>query len=85
MKKTILVLAAMALTGCSQQEMAKNYGGTSTTNLEPGKRLVTITWKDSHLWYLVRDRKADEKPERYEFKESSSWGALNGTVVIQER
>lgn len=87
MKITLaLLLAAFTLvsSGCTQQERARNYGGTATEILPVGKKLITLTWKEDHLWYLVRERRADEKPEVYDFKESSSFGLVQGTVHILE-
>lgn len=80
----LIVLAVVAQTGCTAQERARNFGGTATENLAPGKKLVMITWKEDHLWILTRDRRPDENVERYEFKESSSYGVMQGTVLVVE-
>lgn len=89
MKKRILaliLLAAMAITtaGCSQQSKAKNFGGTYELNLDKGKKLVQITWKDDELWYLTRDMKEGKEAETYEFKEDSNFGIMEGRVIIKE-
>lgn len=64
---------------------AKTFGGTASTTLDHGMKLVNVTWKNSNLWYLVRPMRPGEVAERYEFREDSTFGALKGTVVIQEQ
>jgi len=73
------------LTGCTENQRAREFGGTATVELKPGERLVNATWKEHDLWYLVRHRRADEPPATYEFREDSSYGVMNGTVVFLER
>lgn len=90
MKKIALLSLAMIMIGtllvsCTNQQMAKEYGGTATIALPPGKKLITATWKDTHLWYLLRDIKPGETPETYEFKESSNFGIMQGTVIFKEQ
>lgn len=63
---------------------AKNWGGTLKVNLEPGQKLETITWKDDEVWYLTRQMREDEHPEEHRFAEKSSYGILEGTVVVSE-
>jgi len=84
-KKIIILLCAicMCFSGCSQ-ELARGYGGTFTLDLEPGEKLIEITWKDAGLWYLTRPFRDGEEAETYEFKESSNYGIWEGTVIIIE-
>jgi len=86
MKNFILfsLLAISILTGCTDNQSAKNYGGTMTIELPPGQKLVTATWKESQLWYLTRPSKAGETPESLTFKEKSDYGMLEGTVIFKE-
>jgi hypothetical protein len=81
----VIVAACLLNIGCTQQQVARQYGGTATIDLPAGKKLVTATWKESHFWYLVRNAKAGETPETYEFKESSTFGIMQGTMVLRER
>ena len=80
----IACLTVLLVVSCTQQERARNFGGTATEDLPAGKKLVVVTWKEDHLWYLTRPMRADEQPETYEFKESSSFGILQGTVILKE-
>lgn len=86
MKKILIVLLlALGPFACTEQQRAKKYGGSATINLPPGKKLVVATWKEANLWLLVRERRENEEPERFEFRESSSWGVLEGRIEIVEK
>lgn len=87
MKKLFLALAlilALGSVACTQQDMARNFGGTAQIDLPPGEKLVNVTWKQVDLWILTRPANPGETPQTYRFKESSSFGVMEGTVVIQE-
>ncbi len=82
---TAIMLLSFLLVGCTNNQMAKNYGGTTEETLDPGKKLVNVTWKEDDMWFLVRDRKPGESVDNYQFTEKSSFGMLNGTVNIHEK
>jgi len=85
MKKVIyLALGLLVISSCTQNERAKSWGGTANYNLECNKKLIEVTWKGEDMWFLTRDMKEGEVAETYEFKEESSYGLLEGTVVIKE-
>lgn len=87
----ILVTVMIMMPGCTEQEMARNYGGTETIVLEKGARLVNITWKSSgangmtasSLWILTKQDTT--KPVTYSFKEKSGFGVMEGEVIIKEQ
>lgn len=83
---TLAVLVLLLLAGCTQNERAKNFGGSIKVDLPAGQRLVNATWKDDDLWYLVTPAAADgtPAPRTLTFKEDSSFGVMNGQVVFQE-
>jgi hypothetical protein len=83
-KLLILAITAIAFASCTENQRAKNFGGTVNVNLEPNRKLVTVTWKDDQIWYLTRPMDSSEKAETYNFQEESSWGVIEGTVVIIE-
>lgn len=84
--KKILILAAVALSlaSCTENQRAKSWGGTAKVNLEPNRKLVTVTWKEDQIWYLTRQMDSTDVANTYEFQEESSWGMVEGTVVIVE-
>lgn len=79
----ILVVMGLGF-GCTQQQMAKEWGGTATIDLPAGEQLVNATWKDVNMWYLTCPRPTNVAPRAYIFKESSNFGVMQGTVVIRE-
>lgn len=78
------LLLALLLVGCTEQEAAKNFGGSMHMDLPQGRKLVVVTWKEDNLWYLTRPMRKDERAEAYKFEESSSWGVWQGTINIVE-
>lgn len=51
----------------------------------PGHKVVNITWKGDNLWILTRPMREGEQPEVLTFSESSTYGVLQGHVVVRER
>lgn len=86
MKKIFLLLGicTLALTSCTEQSRAKNYGGTANINLEQGQRLINATWKGDDLWYLTEQMDSTYVPKTKYFQESSSWGVHEGTIIFKE-
>lgn len=83
----IVVLAVLLVAGIylfRPQSLAKNWGGNTTIDLDPGVKLEEITWKDNSLWYLTRPMREGEEAEIYTFKQSSNFGLIEGTVKIVE-
>ena len=80
----LLALASAMLFSCTSNEMAKQYGGSTTINLPAGHKLVTATWKNSDLWYLTRPMRAGETAETSSFHEDSNYGIWEGTVNFVE-
>jgi hypothetical protein len=79
----MIVIIAMFVS-CTAQQRAKHFGGTITEKLPAGQKLVVATWRDDNLWYLTRPMRPGEETETYTFKESSSFGVLQGTVILVE-
>lgn len=86
MKKIILalvILITIGLTSCNY--CTRKFGGSTLINLEPGEKLVEVTWKDANLWYLVEPMEEGYVPKKKVFKENSNAGVLEGTVTFIER
>lgn len=85
MKKAFLfAILAITFASCTQNERAKNFGGTATINLPAGQKLINVTWKNDELWYLTRPMNSSDSAETYTFKEESSYGIMEGTVILKE-
>lgn len=85
--KKILLCALLALTtiSCTENSRAKSFGGKMTVDLPQGEKLIEATWKEGDLWYLTRPRRANETTETYIFREESSFGVMEGTVIFKEQ
>ncbi len=77
-------LGISLLRGCSDQGMARSYGGETEVTLEPNRKLIEITWKDDSLWYLTRAMTEDDIAEDYIFQEKDPIGVAEGTVIVHE-
>lgn len=69
----------VGLMGCTNKQMARNFGGAETIELNPGEKVVTASWKETDLWVLVRMSNG-----KLEYREYSSFGIMEGKVVFDE-
>lgn len=80
MKKLILLsLVVFALMSCTDNQRARNFGGTETIKLEPNEEFINITWKQDNLWIIVKDKNTG----KFYAREKSSFGVMQGKVVIE--
>jgi hypothetical protein len=85
MKKTIMViLIALSFGACTENQRARNFGGTEKVTLPKGERLVNATWKETSLWYLTEPMPEGYTPQTRTFKQKSSFGVMEGTVIFYE-
>ena len=78
----ITIFLAIVLSGCNN--LARSWGGTVTIDLEPGKKLENVTWKESSLWILTTEMEPGDTAKTYYFEEDSNFGLLEGEVIIKE-
>ena len=84
MKQLIALLAlVVTLFSCTANERARNLGGTEHVTLDKGERLENVTWKRDDLWILTKQD--NTKPSTYSFKEKSSYGIMEGEIIITEQ
>ena len=81
----VVLFVIVAVTACTKNEMAKNYGGAVTYDLKPGQKFVNATWKDDNLWIITEARTDSVPPRTYVMTEKSSYGVWCGTVTIVEK
>ena len=80
----VIVILAFFVTRCAPQGCARHLGGTATTQISAGNKLVNVTWKDSQMWILTKPMASNDIAETYKFSERSLLGLLQGTVIIKE-
>lgn len=83
MKHIPVILLVLILASCTGNERARNFGGTEKITLEKGERLVNMTWKQDDLWLLTRQDTT--APQVYHFKEKSSYGMMEGEIIVTEQ
>jgi len=85
MKKLLLPLLGLTLLfSCTDNQRARNWGGTEEITLESNQKLVNMAWKQDDLWILTVNADSLFTPKTYTFQEKSSWGAIEGTVIVKE-
>lgn len=87
MKMKLLSLVALLCiaTSCTENERAKNLGGTMTVKLPAGAAFVNASWKNEELWYIYRPRKAGEQPVVTIMQEDSVFDIMQGKVQFIEQ
>lgn len=87
MRKILLCLVVLIalLTSCTENQRTRHFGGTITIELPPGEKLVMATWKETDLFYLTEPMDSNYVPKTKTFREDSSWGVMESTVIFKER
>ena len=78
----VVIVMGITMNSCTENQRAKNWGGTAKIVLPKHQKLVITTWKDDNLWYLTREMREDEKAETYTFVEDANFGIMNGKVIL---
>lgn len=79
-KLTMVAITLLALASCTDNERARNFGGTETIKLEPNEKFMNLTWKQDDIWVIVQDTITGT----FYAKEKSSFGIMQGKVIIQK-
>lgn len=75
---TMIAAAAsmIALASCTDNQRARQFGGTETVDIPEGRIIVNCTWKQDDLWLLTKDTITG----KMYFNEKSSWGMMGGEI-----
>lgn len=85
MKNIVIIASIIAtLSSCTENQRAKQFGGTATVDLPKGTKFVNATWKEDALWYAYRPARVGEMPETVTLREQSSFGLIEGEVRFNE-
>lgn len=79
-KLTMVAITLLALASCTDNERARNFGGTETIKLEPNEKFMNLTWKQDDIWVIVQDTITGT----FYAKEKSSFGIMQGKVIIEK-
>ncbi len=88
MKKLLFLFLVIAATlssiSCTEQERARHYGGNTEIQVNPGYKLLEVTWKGDDLWMFMEEMDSDYVPKTKIFKEESSFGIIEGSITFKE-
>jgi hypothetical protein len=76
-KLTMVAITLLALASCTNNQRARNFGGTETVKLEPNEKFINITWKQDNLWIIVQDTVTGT----FYAREKSSFGVMQGIII----
>lgn len=85
-KKIIFTLAIVfSLISCTENKMARTFGGKITIELPKGEKLMMATWKGTDLFYLTEPMDSGYTPKTKIFREDSSFGLVESEVHFKEK
>lgn len=76
----MVAITLLAFISCTNNQRARSFGGTETIKIEPQEKFINITWKQDNLWVIVQDIITGT----IYAKEKSSFGIMQGKVIIQK-
>lgn len=79
--KRVLIFSVLAikLAACTDNQKARQWGGTEEVRLKPNEVLLGITWKGDEMWICTKDTTTGISY----FREKSNWGIMEGTVIVK--
>lgn len=83
-KYLFLLFALVAMCSCTENQMARSYGGKMTIELPKGEKLINATWKESNLFYLTEPMEEGYVPKSKKFRESSNFGVWESEITFVE-
>jgi hypothetical protein len=80
MKKLFVLLSAVTVfTSCTENQRAKQWGGTEEISLNKNEIVLNVTWKETEMWICTKDTTTGITY----FREKSNWGMMEGTVILK--
>lgn len=72
-------IVLLALASCTDNERARRFGGTEQVELKPNEVVLNVTWKENEMWICTKDTTTNT----VYFREKSSWGVMEGTIILK--
>ena len=69
---------------CTDNQRTKAFGGSMSVEVPCNQQVFDVTWKEQNLWYATQPAPSDWKPAQKRFTEYSSYGMIQGEVVLNE-
>lgn len=80
----VAIFMILIMSGCTENYVARTYGGTVNVEIEPGYKVTSATWKEADLFYFIEPMEENYVPKTKKFVESSSFGILESEVIFHE-
>lgn len=80
----IIALALGIFTSCTENDMARNWGGSQTIHIVKGQKVVQASWKDGDLWILTRPMIESDTATTWTYSEKSDMGMMEGEIKFVE-
>lgn len=80
----MLTTLLLSLIACTDNQRAKVLGGAMTLNIPCDQQVFDVTWKGEDLWYATQPGGQGWTPQTKRFTEYSSYGVMQGEVVLVE-
>ena len=74
----------ITLLACTENQRSKAFGGSMNVKVPCDQVVFDVTWKDDNLWYATQPAGPGWRPENKRFVEYSSFGMIEGEVVLLE-
>ena len=79
-----MLILLLSLLACTDNQRTKVFGGTMTVQVPCDQVVFDVTWKGESFWYATQPAGAGWRPEKKRFVEHSSFGVVEGEVVLVE-
>ena len=74
----------LTLLACTDNQRTKAFGGTMRISVPCDQVVFDVTWKGEDLWYATQPAGQGWRPETKRFAEYSSYGVIQGEVILTE-
>jgi hypothetical protein len=72
-------MGIIGLSSCTDNARARRWGGTEELKLKTNEVVLNVKWKENQMWICTKDTTTNV----VYFREKSSWGVMEGTVIIK--
>ena len=85
MKRILFILMTILFfISCTENQMARKFGGTAEIKLPRGEKLLMVTWKETNLFNITEPMDSDYIPKTKIFREDSNFGLIESKVIFIE-
>ena len=79
-----MITLLFTLLACTDNQRTKVLGGEMTIVVPCDQTVFDVTWKGEDLWYATQPAPSGWTPAQKRFTEYSSYGVIEGEVVLND-